>query len=83
MKKLLVVLCIAAVAFAFTSCKKENKSSCKCSGSYTTSIGVAIPVGPVDVGDYTGTDCELYDWKWQSLVPSEYAQNFTHTCKSE
>jgi len=80
MKKVLVVLSIAAVAFAFTSCKK---TSCKCSGSYTTELGVAIPVGPVNVGDYTGTECELYDWQWQSLVPSEYAQNFTHTCKSE
>jgi len=86
MKKLLVVLCVAAVAFAFTSCKKDDKTSCKCSGYYTTDIGIAIPIppnGPVSVGDYSGTECTLYDWKWESLVPAEYAHNFTHTCKSE
>jgi len=83
MKKLVVVLCVAAVAFAFTSCKKDDKSSCKCTGSYTTSIGVAIPVGPIDVGDYSGTECELYKYNWEAIVPGEYLDNFTHTCKSE
>jgi len=83
MKKLVVVLCVVAVAFAFTSCKKENKSSCKCKGSYTLN-GVSIPLGPVNVGDYSGTACEMYDWNWQDLIPSsEYVDNFKYTCKSE
>jgi hypothetical protein len=86
MKKLVVVLCVAAVAFAFTSCDKETKKgTCKCSGTYALN-GVLIPVpptGPVTVGDYTGTECTLYDWDWTSLVPGEHLDNFTYTCKSE
>ena len=84
MKKLVVVLCVAAVAFAFTSCDKETKKgTCRCSGTYTVN-GVSIPVGPVTVGDYTGTECTLYDWDWAALVPGEHLDNFNFTgCKSE
>ena len=85
MKKLLVVLCIAAVAFAFTSCKKENKVSCKCTGTYTLQ-GIPLTLGPYPVGDYSGTECQLYDWNWLSLIPTAsqpYVENFTYTCKSE
>jgi hypothetical protein len=87
MKKLVVVLCVVAVAFAFTSCKKDNKSSCRCSGTYTyqNMTYPVPPVGTVNVGDFTGTQCETYKWEnWEIYLPSsEYVDNFKYTCKSE
>jgi len=87
MKKVLVVLCVAAVAFAFTSCKKDSssgtKSSCQCTGTYTLQ-GIPLSLGPIGVGNITPEQCEVYDWNWAALLPtSQFIQDFDYTCKSE
>jgi len=72
MKKLFVVLCVAAIGFAFTSCKKE----CVCTGTQTL-LGEETNV-EVKVGEMSKKDCEAYKYE----VKTEGVE-VNVTCKSE
>ncbi|MCL2289346.1 MAG: hypothetical protein FWC34_01385 [Bacteroidetes bacterium] len=70
MKKLLVVLAIAAIGFA--SCKK----SCVCTGSVTVD-GITEQVVEMHVGDMSKSDCEKHVYATPPGATS------TVKCKSE
>ena len=54
MKKLFVVLCVAAIGFAFTSCKKD----CVC--NWTGKDLPAEITKDIDAGKMSKKDCEAY-----------------------
>jgi hypothetical protein len=82
MKKVFLVLCVAAIGFAFTSCKKD----CVCSGSYKIEIDGIDPIEytlpATSVGEMKVSDCESYDWKYDGATPGATV-TYDITCKAE
>ena len=62
MKKLLVVVAVVAVGFAFTSCKKD----CVCSGKVTV-LGIETVVPEYSAGEMSTADCEAV--KYAAAAP--------------
>ena len=61
MKKILVILTVAAIGFAFTSCTKERE--CLCSGKYSILGLPDVTVTDVPVGEMSASDCRAYKYK--------------------
>ena len=64
MKKILVILTVAAIGFAFTSCTKERE--CLCSGKYSI---LGLPDFKVEdsIGEMSPADCKAH--KYSVNVP--------------
>ncbi len=74
MKKLLAVVAVVAVGFAFTSCKKD----CVCSGTVKIDGLPDITVPETPVGEMSTSDCKAYNYDYGT--PGAKADI---TCKSK
>ena len=80
MKKVFLVLCVVAIGFAFTSCKKD----CKCSGSYEYTLldePYKIEIPEYSAGELKKADCEAVTFTLPAGLPDDV--KLTFTCKSE
>jgi len=82
MKKLFLLLGVAAFCFAATSCKK----SCVCEGTYKGEVEGIDPIEytlpPTTVGEMSKADCESFKWGIPVELPG-YTYTYDITCKAE
>jgi len=82
MKKLFLVLGVAAVCFCATSCKKD----CKCSGTIkSTVLGVTSEstLPPTSVGEMSSSACNAYEYKSPGLSVPGAEVVYDVKCKVE
>jgi hypothetical protein len=82
MKKLFVVLAVAAFCFGTTSCKKD----CICSGTVKSEVSglepITTSIPSTNVGKMSKADCEAYKYPYETTVPGATV-TVDVTCKAE